>query len=89
MDRIFDILSVQGYTAALQDVLKVIDDIQVDLKIHKRRQNYKTYKAIVECMLKNRVVLREEPHAFVRCSTTNQDGFEVYIEKHGVYNSNI
>jgi hypothetical protein len=88
MDRMFDILYVQGYTAALQDVLQTINNIQTDLKIHKRRQNYKTYKAIVECMLKNRVILREESYAFVRCSSTNSDGFEIYIEKRGVYNPN-
>ena len=89
MDRMFDFLYVQGYTAALQDVLMTIDCIQPDLKHHKRKQNYKTYKAIIECMLKNRVILREEPCAFVRCSSTNQNEFEVYIEKHGVYNPNI
>lgn len=78
---------VQGYTAALQDVLKTIDMIQMDLKCHKRRQNYKTYKAIIECMLKNRVVLREEPGAFVRCNDKAKDGFEIYIENKGVYDN--
>lgn len=77
---------VQGYTAALQDVLQTIENIQVDLKYHKRRQNVKTHKAIVECMIKNRVILREEPYAFVRCNDNADGGFEVYIEKQGVYN---
>lgn len=89
MDRMFDILYVQGYTAALQDVLMTIDSIQPDLQLHKRKQNHKTYKAIIECMLKNRAILREDPNAFVRCSSTNPNEFEVYIEKHGVYNQNI
>ncbi len=77
---------VQGYTSALQDVLKTIEDIQVDLKHHKRRQSAKTYKAIIECMIKNRAILREEPGAFVRCNDNADGGFEVYIEKQGVYN---
>lgn len=83
MDRMFDILYVQGYTAALQDVLMTIDSIQPDLQLHKRRQNYKTYKAIIECMLKNRAILREDPNAFVRCNV--EGGFEVYIENKGIY----
>jgi len=86
MDKMFPFTYVQGYTAALQDVLKVIEDIQSDLKCHKRRQNAKTYKSIIECMIKNRVVLREEPDSFVRCNDNVDGGFEVYIEKQGVYN---
>ena len=77
---------VRGYTTALQDVLRTIEFIQSDLKYHKRRQNSKTYKAIIECMIKNRVILREEPRAFVRCNDNVDGGFEVYIEKQGVYN---
>lgn len=86
MDKMFPPTYVQGYTAALQDVLKTIEEIQFDLKYHKRRQNAKTYKAIIECMIKNRAILREEPYAFVRCNDNADGGFEVYIEKQGVYN---
>lgn len=74
---------VQGYLAALQDVAKTIEDIQIDLKNHKRKQNAKTYKAIIECMIKNRSILREEPDAFVRC---NENGYEVYVQDKGIYN---
>lgn len=81
----FDMLYVQGYTAALMDVLEVMENIQDDLKWHKRKQNYKTYKAIVGCMLHNRVILRENPNAFVRCNDKAKDGFEIYIENKGVY----
>lgn len=81
MDKMFSYEYVQGYTAALQDVLETIDDIQNDLKKHKRKQNSKTYKAIAECMLKNRVILREEPYAFVRCNDNVEGGFEVYVER--------
>lgn len=84
----FDMLYVQGYTAALMDVLEVMENIQDDLKWHKRKQNYKTYKAIVGCMLHNRVILRENPTAFVRCSDNAKDGFEIYIENKGVYDVN-
>lgn len=85
MDKIFPFMYVQGYTAALQDVLSTIENIQYDLKHHKRRQSFKTYKAIIECMLKYRVVLREEPCAFVRCNGNAEGGYEVYIENKGVY----
>lgn len=81
MDKMFSHEYVQGYTAALQDVLETINNIQDDLKIHKRKQDSKTYKAIIECMLKNRVILREEPYAFVRCNNNIDSGFEVYIRK--------
>lgn len=84
--HLFPMLYVQGYTAALQDVLETIDNIQIDLKAHKRRQNNKTYRAIIECMIKNRVVLREEPDAFVRCNDNAEGGFEVYVSHKGVYN---
>lgn len=80
--RPFDGMYVDGYRAALQDVLEVLDYIRVDLKLHKRKQNYKTYKAIVECMLANHAILREEPYAFVRCNDNVDGGFEVFIGKH-------
>ena len=86
MEHLFDGAYIQGYTAALQDVLKVIEEIQVDLKVHKRRQSYKTYKGIIQCMLNNRTILRENPDAFVRCNDNAEGGYEVYIE--GNCNSN-
>ena len=81
----FNSMYIQGYTAALQDALNTIDSIQVDLKHHKRRQSAKTYKAILECMIKNRTVLREVPGSFVRCNDKVDGGFEVYVEGKGVY----
>lgn len=85
MNKLFEFEYVQGYTAALQDVIKTFELMQFDLKHHKRKQNYKTYKAIVECMLKNRVILREDPGAFVRCNDDAECGYEVYIEDRGIY----
>lgn len=85
MEKIFGIEYVQGYTAALQDVLTTLECIQIDLKRHKRRQCYKTYKAIINCMLENRVILRENPDAFVRCNDDARNGFEIYIQGKGVY----
>lgn len=72
---------IQGYTAALQDVLKTISLIQDDLKCHRRKQNYKTYKNIAECMLRERTFLRENPAAFIRCNDDVNGGFEIYIDK--------
>ena len=74
----FDPCYVQGYTAALQDVLEAFAEIQMDLKRHGRKQNYKTYKSIVECMLENRTILRETADAFVRCNDRTESGFEVW-----------
>ena len=85
MDKLFGLQYVQGYTAALQDVLETFAALQDDMKQHKRKQNYKSYKAVVECMLKNRVILREEPYAFVRCNDKVDGGYEVYIQDKGVY----
>lgn len=85
MNKLFGFDYVQGYTAALQDVIKTFELMQPDLKHHKRKQNYKTYKAIVECMLKNRVILREDPSAFVRCNDKAEGGYEVYIKGRGIY----
>ena len=75
----FDHLYVDGYRSALQDVLEVIDYIQDDLKTHKRKQNAKTYKAIVECMMENRTVLRENPKAFIRCKSDG--GYELWYDQ--------
>ena len=85
MDKLFGLQYVQGYTAALQDVLKVLSGIQVDMKLHKRKQNFKSYKAIIECMLKHRTILRENPDAFIRCNDNVDGGYEVYIQNKGVY----
>lgn len=74
----FDLCYVQGYTAALQDVLKVIREIQPDLKYHKRKQNAKTYEEILQCMIENRTILRETTDSFVRC--TADGGYEVWRE---------
>lgn len=81
MDKLFGIQYIQGYMAAIQDVLKVLANIQTDMKLHKRKQNYKSYKAILECMLKNRTILRENPDAFIRCNDNVESGYEVYIQK--------
>jgi len=74
----FDPCYVQGYTAALQDVLKTIEQIQPDLKRHGKKQSYKTYKELVECMLENRTNLREIPDAFIRCRADGK--FEAWRE---------
>ena len=65
---------IQGYTAAIQDAIEVVDYIQTDLKRHGRKQNAKTYRAILKCMLKGRVLLRESHTAFV--------GFEIWDSRY-------
>lgn len=85
MTHMFSPEYVQGYTAALKDAIAVVDLIQYDMKQHKRKQNYKSYRAILRCMLENRTILREHPDAFVRCNDAVEGGYEVYIEGIGPY----
>lgn len=73
-------LYAQGYTAALTRVAMTLANLQSDMKWHKRRQSYKEYKAIIECMIRNRTELRENPDAFVRCNDKVKGGYEVVID---------
>ena len=82
LKRIDDPCYVQGYTAAIQDAIEVVEYIQKDLKIHKRKQNAKTYLAILRCMLKGRALLRESSTAFVRCNDRAPDGFEIWDSRY-------
>ena len=77
--KLFGYEYVQGYTSALQDVLDTFQCIDDDLRTHRRRRNAKTYYAIVQCMLDNRVALREHPYAFIRCTDKNDTGFELWF----------
>ena len=74
----FDPCYIQGYTAALLDVLNTFGLIQADLKAHKRKQSLKTYSGIIQCMLENRTILRETADAFIRCTASGE--FEVWRE---------
>jgi hypothetical protein len=82
LERINDPCYVQGYTAAIQDAIEVVDYIQTDLKRHGRKQSAKTYCAILKCMLKGRVLLRESSTAFVRCNDRAKDGFEIWDSRY-------
>ena len=78
----FDPCYVQGYTAALLDVNEILEHIGPDLKRHKRKQDGKTYQAIIKCVIENRTVLRECPDAFVRCNDSVPGGFEIWRESY-------
>lgn len=80
MERMFGIEYVQGYTAALMDVRETLQHIDWDIKHHKLKRTAKEYNRVLDCMIKNRVILREEPNAFVRYNTSLKD-WEVYIGK--------
>lgn len=71
----------QGYTKALIDVLGTIQSIDSDLTAHHRKRNKKTYEAILQCMIDNRHILRDNPYAFVRCNVNCEGGFEVFVKK--------
>ena len=76
--KIHDPCYLQGYTAALLDVLDVIEYIQEDLKAHRRKQSAATYMALIKCMLEHRAALRENPAAFMRCNDHVAGGFELW-----------
>lgn len=86
-ERMFPPAYNQGYMQALLDLMNVLDgSLQDDLKFHKRKQNNKTYKAIIKCILDNHIAFREYGRqAFVRCNNDVEGGFEVYVEYRGVY----
>ena len=83
IDKLFPTLYVQGYIAALMDVIKTFTDIDYELKLHKRKRNAKTYLDIVNFMLENRAVLREDPDAFVRCNDKAPGGYEIVFDGAG------
>ena len=50
-----------------------------DMKRHKTRFNVKSVQAVLDCMIENRELLRENPFAFIRCK--KDGGFEAWISK--------
>ena len=71
-----------GYTQALMRVKDTLNQgLAMDMKNHNIRMNTKSLQAIIDCMIKNREVLRENPWAFVRCNNKVKGGFEVYVPK--------
>lgn len=50
-----------------------------DLRRHKMRFNIKTFQEMIDCMIENRELLRENPQAFLRCKPGG--GFEVFVGK--------
>lgn len=61
---------IQGYTAALLDIQSIIEDsgFRDDMKRHKMPMNWRNMAALIRCVIDNRVMLREDPDAFVRCT---------------------
>lgn len=56
----------RGYTKAIQDVIKVFDYVNYDLKNNNIRMNYNWAKKILECCLDNRERLRDDWDGFIR-----------------------
>lgn len=79
MEKLHSLEYADGYRNALMDVLETLKNIDVDMKIHKRKRTAKEYTALIQCMLENRIILRENIDAFVRCSSNG--GYEVYDSK--------
>lgn len=75
----FDYAYVQGYLAALQDVKYTFQNIDVDMKFHKRKRTAKEYLKIIDKMIEGRSILRENPDVFVRCD--NNDDYELFDQR--------
>jgi len=71
----------RGYTAALLRVKGMIESISFDMKYHKIPFNKKNIIAVVDKMIEGRMILRDNPDAFVRCNNSVEGGFEVYSPK--------
>lgn len=89
MNKMFPTEYIQGFRVALLMVREGLTDplLATDLKIHKIPFNRQTIIRYLDCMIENRVILRENPDAFIRCNNKIDGGFEVYIEGVGPYNS--
>lgn len=69
-----------GFTRGLMKVKEQIDgQMADDLKRHGMRFNVKTLGMMLDCMIENRELLRDNPRAFLRCKTGG--GFEVFAPK--------
>ena len=69
-----------GYTEGLMAVKRMLDNsMYEDMKRHKTRFNVKSVQAVLDCMIENRELLRENPFAFIRCK--HDGGFEAWVSK--------
>jgi len=69
-----------GFTRGILKVKEQIDrNMADDLKRNKVRFNVKSLGEMLDCMIENRELLRDDPRAFLRCKKGG--GFEVVIGK--------
>lgn len=69
-----------GFTSGLLKVKEQIDrNMADDLKRNKVRFTVKSLGEMLDCMIENRELLRDDPRAFLRCKKGG--GFEVVIGK--------
>ena len=58
---------------------QILTYLEPDMKMHKMRWNKETFDALFKCIIENRLELRENPKAFVRC--TKEKGFEIHVSR--------
>ena len=56
----------EGYRKAIQDIIRVFDYMDKDLRYHSIRMNYKWAEKILKCCLENRAKLRDDFNGFIR-----------------------
>ena len=66
-----------GQTVGIQMVHEILAYLGPDMKRHNMRWNQKTFDLLFNCIIANRLELRENPDAFIRC--TNEKGFELHV----------
>lgn len=75
MDRL-DGGYIKGFTDGLIKAREIIEYIDTDNRMHGHRSTIKRLSEALECAIKGREALRENPEAFVRCNS--KGGYEVY-----------
>lgn len=70
---------IRGFTAGLQAAKEIFTCIVPDMRMHKRRMTDKEIQKIIDCAIREREQLRENPDAFIRCCANG--GYEVYAKE--------
>ena len=64
----------KGYTRAIQDIIRVFEYADEDLRMHHKRTNHKIEMSLLKTILENRAKLREiYCNGFIRWNVQKQD----------------
>lgn len=79
-DKTIEFGYCNGYTRALLRLKELFDDgLKEDCRRHRKPFTAKTVREFIQCAIDNRVILRENTLAFIRCCGFGKEcKFEVY-----------